>query len=203
MAFELPKLPYDYNALEPHIDAQTMTIHHDKHHAAYIAKTNAALEAHPDLAAKSIEDLLRGLDSLPDSLRGAIRNNGGGHSNHSIFWTIMGPGCLDKPEGDLASAIEKEFGSFADFKDKFAAAAAGQFGSGWAWLSVDGSGKLQLGGFANQDSPYSRGCTPLLGIDVWEHAYYLNYQNRRPDYIAAFWNVVNWVEVSKRYAAAK
>jgi Fe-Mn family superoxide dismutase len=203
MAFELPPLPYDYNALEPHIDEQTMRIHHDKHHAAYIAKANAALESHPDLAAKSIEDLLRGLDSLPDSIRGAIRNHGGGHSNHAIFWTIMAPGCLDKPEGDLASAIEKEFGSFADFKDKFAAAAAGQFGSGWAWLSVDGSGKLHLGGFANQDSPYSRGCTPLVGIDVWEHAYYLNYQNRRPDYIAAFWNVVNWVEVSKRYAAAK
>ncbi len=203
MAFELPPLPYDYNALEPHIDAKTMTIHHDKHHAGYVTKTNAALESHPDLAAKSIEDLLRGLDSLPDSVRGAIRNNGGGHSNHSIFWTIMGPGGGGKPEGDLAAAIDGAFGSFDAFKEKFSAAAAGQFGSGWAWLSVDGSGKLHLAGFANQDSPYSLGCTPLLGVDVWEHAYYLNYQNRRPDYIAAFWNVVNWAEVSKRFAAAK
>ena len=203
MAFELPPLPYDYNALEPHIDAKTMTIHHDKHHAGYVAKANAALESSPDLAAKSVEDLLRGLDSLPDSVRGAIRNNGGGHSNHSIFWTIMGPGCGGKPEGDLAAAIDSTFGSFDAFKEKFEATAAGQFGSGWAWLSVDGSGKLQLAGFANQDSPYSLGCTPLMGIDVWEHAYYLNYQNRRPDYIAAFWNVVNWAEVAKRYAAAK
>lgn len=203
MAFELPPLPYDYNALEPHIDEKTMRIHHDKHHAAYVAKTNAALESSPELAGKSIEELLRGLDSLPDSVRTAIRNNGGGHSNHSIFWATMGPNCGGAPQGELAEAIDKEFGSFDSFKEKFAAAAAGQFGSGWAWLSVDGSGKLHLGGFANQDSPYSRGCTPLLGLDVWEHAYYLNYQNRRPDYISAFWNVVDWAEVSKRLASAK
>ncbi|MCB9851359.1 MAG: superoxide dismutase [Phycisphaerales bacterium] len=203
MAFELPPLPYDYNALEPHIDEQTMRIHHDKHHQAYISKANAALEGHPDLASKSVEDLLRGLGSLPDSIRGAIRNHGGGHSNHSVFWTIMKPGGGGAPRGELASAIDSTFGGFDGFKEKFAAAAGGQFGSGWAWLSVESSGKLHLGGYANQDSPYIENRTPLLGIDVWEHAYYLKYQNRRPDYITAWWNVVNWDAVAKRYAAAK
>lgn len=203
MAFELPPLPYDYNALEPYIDEQTMRIHHDKHHAAYIAKANAALESHPDLAAKSVEDLLRGLADLPDSVRGAVKNHGGGHSNHSIFWATMGPKAGGAPSGDLAAAIDGAFGGFDGFKEKFSAAAAGQFGSGWAWLSLDGAGKLQLAGYANQDSPYAEGHTPLLGIDVWEHAYYLKYQNRRPDYIAAFWNVVNWDAVAERFAAAK
>jgi Fe-Mn family superoxide dismutase len=203
MAFELPPLPYDYNALAPHIDEQTMRIHHDKHHAAYIAKANAALEGHADLAGKSVEDLLRGIDNLPDSIRGALRNNAGGHSNHAIFWTIMKPGGGGTPSGDLASAIDSTFGGFDKFKEQFATAAATQFGSGWAWLVLDSAGKLQVKGMPNQDSPYMENCTPLLGIDVWEHAYYLNYQNRRPDYVAAWWNVVNWDEVAKRYADAK
>ncbi len=203
MAFELPSLPYDYNALEPHIDEQTMRIHHGKHHAKYVAKTNEALEKQPDLAKKSIEDLLRGLNDLPDSIRTAIRNHGGGHCNHSIFWTIMKPGGGGNPTGDLASAIDSTFGGFDAFKEKFNSTAAGQFGSGWAWLSLDKSGKLDLQGYANQDSPYSLGLTPLLGVDVWEHAYYLKYQNRRPDYLAAWWNVVNWDAVAKRYASAK
>ena len=203
MAFELPPLPYDYKALEPHIDEQTMRIHHDKHHQAYITKANAALADHPALAAKGVEDLLRGLADLPDSIRGAINNHGGGHSNHSIFWSIMGPDGGGEPGGELAGAISSAFGSFDGFKEKFSASAAGQFGSGWAWLSLDGGGQLHVQGWANQDSPYTQGCTPLLGIDVWEHAYYLNYQNRRPDYIAAFWNVVNWSAVAQRFAAAK
>jgi Fe-Mn family superoxide dismutase len=202
MPFELPPLPYDYNALEPHIDEQTMRIHHDKHHQAYITKANAALEGHADLASKSIEDLLRGLGDLPDAIRGAIRNNGGGHSNHSIFWTIMKPGGGGAPSGELAAAIDSTFGGFDAFKEKFSAAGAGQFGSGWAWLSREKSGQLHLAGYPNQDSPYLEGRTPLLGLDVWEHAYYLKYQNRRPDYITAWWNVINWDEVAKRFAAA-
>ena len=203
MAFELPPLPYDYNALEPHIDEQTMRIHHDKHHAAYIAKANAALEGHADLASKCVEDLLRGLADAPDSIRGALNNHAGGHSNHSIFWTIMGPSGGGAPSGDLASAIDTAFGRFDGFKEKFSAAASGQFGSGWAWLTKDGAGKLHVAGYANQDSPYVQGHTPLLGLDVWEHAYYLKYQNRRPDYVTAFWNVVNWDAVAKRFADAK
>jgi Fe-Mn family superoxide dismutase len=202
MPFELPPLPYEYNALEPHIDEQTMRIHHDKHHQAYITKANAALEGHADLASKSIEDLLRGLGDLPDAIRGAIRNNGGGHSNHSIFWTIMKPGGGGAPSGELAAAIDSTFGGFDAFKEKFSAAGAGQFGSGWAWLSREKSGQLHLAGYPNQDSPYLEGRTPLLGLDVWEHAYYLKYQNRRPDYITAWWNVINWDEVAKRFAAA-
>lgn len=203
MAFELPPLPYDYSALEPHIDEQTMRIHHDKHHAAYIAKANDALKDHPDLAKKSVEDLLRGIETLPDAIRGVIRNHGGGHSNHAIFWTIMKPGGGGKPTGDLAKAIDAAFGSFDAFKEKFAAAAAGQFGSGWAWLTKDKGGKLHLAGYPNQDSPYMQGHTPILGIDVWEHAYYLKYQNRRPDYVTAWWNVVNWEAAAKRFAEAK
>jgi len=202
MAYELPPLPYDYKALEPHIDEQTMRIHHDKHHAAYIAKANDALKDHPDLAKKSVEDLLRGFDSLPDAIRGVLRNHAGGHSNHAIFWTIMKPGGGGKPSGELAKAIDAAFGSFEAFKEKFAAAAVGQFGSGWAWLTKDKGGKLQLAGYPNQDSPYMQGHTPLVGIDVWEHAYYLKYQNRRPDYITAWWNVVNWDAVAKRFAGA-
>jgi Fe-Mn family superoxide dismutase len=202
MPFELPPLPYDYNALEPHIDEQTMRIHHDRHHQAYITKANAALEGHADLASKSIEDLLGGLGDLPDAIRGAIRNNGGGHSNHSIFWTIMKPGGGGAPSGELAAAIDSTFGGFDAFKEKFSAAGAGQFGSGWAWLSREKSGQLHLAGYPNQDSPYLEGRTPLLGLDVWEHAYYLKYQNRRPDYITAWWNVINWDEVAKRFAAA-
>jgi Fe-Mn family superoxide dismutase len=202
MPFELPPLPYEYNALEPYIDEQTMRIHHDKHHQAYITKANAALEGHADLASKSIEDLLGGLGDLPDAIRGAIRNNGGGHSNHSIFWTIMKPGGGGAPSGELAAAIDSTFGGFDAFKEKFSAAGAGQFGSGWAWLSREKSGQLHLAGYPNQDSPYLEGRTPLLGLDVWEHAYYLKYQNRRPDYITAWWNVINWDEVAKRFAAA-
>ncbi len=202
MAYSLPDLPYSNDALEPHIDARTMEIHHTKHHQAYITKVNTALEGHDDLAAKSIEDLMRGLDAVPESIRGAVRNNGGGHANHSLFWTVMGPGGGGEPSGDLGAAITSTFGSFDAFKEKFANAGATQFGSGWAWLSVDG-GKLVVESTPNQDTPLSAGRTPILGLDVWEHAYYLNYQNRRPDYISAFWNVVNWDEVAKRFAAAK
>ncbi len=203
MAYELPPLPYDYNALEPHIDEQTMRVHHDKHHAAYIAKANDALKDHPDLASKSVEDLLRGFDKLPDNIRTVLRNNAGGHSNHSIFWKIMKPGGGGKPTGELAKAIDSTFGSFDGFKEKVAAAATGQFGSGWAWLTADGSGKLAVAGYPNQDSPYMQNLTPIVGVDVWEHAYYLKYQNRRPDYVTAWWNVVNWDEAAKRYASAK
>jgi len=203
MAFELPPLPYAFDALEPHIDAKTMEIHHDKHHQAYINKANAALEAHPALAAKSVEELLGDLSNLPDSVRGAVNNHGGGHSNHSIFWTTMKPGGGGEPSGELADAIKSTFGGFAEFKKQFSAAAAGQFGSGWGWLSLDPSGKLHVEGWANQNSPYTQKHVPLLGIDVWEHAYYLNYQNRRPDYIEAWWNVVDWAAVAKRYAEAK
>ena len=202
MAYSLPELPYAYDALEPHIDARTMEIHHTKHHQAYINKANDALEGHPELASKSIEDLMRGLASVPESIRGAIRNNGGGHANHSLFWTVMKPGGGGAPTGELAAAIDAACGSFDKFKEEFAAAAATRFGSGWAWLSVDG-GAVKVESTPNQDTPLSEGRTPILGLDVWEHAYYLNYQNRRPDYVSAFWNVVNWDEVARRFAEAK
>lgn len=201
MSYSLPDLPYAYDALEPHIDAKTMEIHHTKHHQAYISKANAALEGHSDLAAKSIEDLVSDLSSVPEAIRGAIRNNGGGHANHSLFWTVMSPDGGGTPNGDLAEAIDSTFGSLDAFKEQFSNAAATRFGSGWAWLSVDG-GKLVVESTPNQDTPLSEGRTPILGLDVWEHAYYLNYQNRRPDYISAFFNVVNWDEVAKRYATA-
>jgi Fe-Mn family superoxide dismutase len=200
MAYSLPDLPYAYDALEPHIDARTMEIHHSKHHNAYISKVNAALEGTG--IDKSIEDLVSDLNAVPEAIRGAVRNNGGGHANHSLFWTVMGPDGGGEPSGELADAINSEFGSFDSFKEKFATAAATRFGSGWAWLAVDG-GKLVVESTPNQDSPLMEGRTPVLGLDVWEHAYYLNYQNRRPDYVAAFWNVVNWNAVAERYAAAK
>ena len=202
MAYTLPDLPYAYDALEPHIDARTMEIHHTKHHQAYISKANAALEGHDDLAAKSIEDLMSDLSAVPESIRGAIRNNGGGHANHSLFWTVMAPDGGGTPSGELGDDINSTFGSFDAFKEEFSNAAATRFGSGWAWLSVDG-GKLVVESTPNQDTPLSEGHTPILGLDVWEHAYYLNYQNKRPDYVSAFFNVINWDEVAKRYAAAK
>lgn len=202
MAFELPQLPYDFSALEPHIDAKTMEIHHGKHHNAYVTNLNKAIEG-SELEGKSLDELMQNISSAS----AAVRNNGGGHYNHSLFWTVIGPNGGGEPSGELAEAINSKFGSFAAFKDEFNNAAATRFGSGWAWLSVDGSGQLQVSSTANQDNPVMdiaevKG-TPILGLDVWEHAYYLNYQNRRPDYIGAFWNVVNWEEVSKRYAAAK
>ena len=202
MAYSVPPLPYSFDALEPHIDARTMEIHHDKHHAAYVSKVNAALEGHPDLASKSIEDLMSDLSAVPEDIRTAVRNNGGGHANHTLFWTVMAPNGGGAPSGDLASAIDAACGSFDKFKEQFGAAAANRFGSGWAWLCVDG-GKLIVESTPNQDTPLMEGRTPILGLDVWEHAYYLNYQNRRPDYISAFWNVVNWAEVAKRFSAAK
>lgn len=196
--FTLPKLPYAYDALEPVIDEKTMTIHHTKHHQAYIDKLNAALEGHDDLKGKSVEELLSDLDAIPEAIRTAVRNHGGGHANHSLFWTLMRPaGGADKPSGKLATAIDSTFGSLDKFKEQFAAAAAGQFGSGWAWL-VANDGKLEIIATANQDSPISLGKKPILGLDVWEHAYYLKYQNRRPDYITEWWKVVNWDEISKR-----
>jgi Fe-Mn family superoxide dismutase len=202
MAYTLPDLPYPENALEPHIDAQTMNIHRTKHHQAYINNVNAALEKHPDLAKKPVEALLKELASIPEDIRTVVRNNGGGHANHSMFWTIMGPHAGGEPAGELAEAIKKDFGSFASFREQFTKAATTRFGSGWAWLTVN-KGKLAVESTANQDSPISEGRTPIFGIDVWEHAYYLKYQNRRPDYITAYWNVVNWGEVGKRFAAAK
>ena len=202
MTYSTPDLPYAFDALEPHFDAKTMEIHHDKHHAGYVGKLNTALEGHADLASHSVEDLMRNLNSVPESARTAVRNNGGGHSNHSLFWTILSPNGGGSPSGDLGEAINAKFGSYDAFKEEFAAAAATRFGSGWAWLTVD-NGNLAVESTPNQDTPLSEGRTPVLGLDVWEHAYYLNYQNRRPDYISAFWNVVNWDEVSSRYAAAK
>ena len=202
MAYETPALPYAFDALEPHFDAKTMEIHHDKHHAGYVGKLNTALEGHDDLAAHSVEDLMRNLSSVPEAARTAVRNNGGGHANHSLFWTILSPNGGGSPSGDLGEAINAKFGSYDAFKEEFANAAATRFGSGWAWLVVD-NGELAVESTPNQDTPLSEGRTPILGLDVWEHAYYLHYQNRRPDYIGAFWNVVNWDEVSKRYAAAK
>lgn len=203
MAFELPKLPYEYNALEPHIDAKTMEIHYSKHHAGYTNNLNAALEKHADLQGKSIEDLLTSLNSVPEDIRGAVRNNGGGYYNHSLFWTVMAANAGGHPQGALATAIDAAFGDFDKFKDEFSKAGATRFGSGWAWLSVKADGGLTVTSTPNQDNPVSEGLTPILGLDVWEHAYYLKYQNRRPDYIKAWWNVVNWDEVARRFDAAK
>jgi Fe-Mn family superoxide dismutase len=197
MAHELPDLPYDFDALAPHIDEQTMRIHHGKHHAAYIAKLNGALEGHTELAGKSVDELIADLDALPEGIRTAVRNNGGGHANHTLFWQVMAPGAGGAPSGAIGDAINGAFGSFDTFKEKFAAAGVGRFGSGWAWLVKDGN-SVAVESSPNQDSPVMNGKTPLLGLDVWEHAYYLNYQNRRPDYIAAWWNVVNWAEVNRR-----
>ena len=202
MAFTLPPLPYDYSALEPHIDEQTIRIHHDKHHDAYVKNLNAAIESHPDLQSKSIEDLIRGIDSLPEAIRTPVRNNGGGHANHTLFWEIMTPGGAKEPSGELAAAITSSFGGFQQFKEQFAKACAGRFGSGWAWLVSDGRGGLAIESTPNQDSPLMSGRTPVIGCDVWEHAYYLKYQNRRPDYMAAWWNVVNWQKVGELYQAA-
>jgi Fe-Mn family superoxide dismutase len=196
MAFTLPDLPYAFNALEPHIDAKTMEIHHDKHHGTYVAKLNAALEKAPALQGKQIEEILRALDSVPADIRGAVRNHGGGHLNHSLFWKMLSPKGGGKPAGALASAIDKSFGGFDAFKEQFTNAGTNLFGSGWAWLCADASGKLVITALPNQDSPVSQGMKPLLGLDVWEHAYYLKYQNRRPEYIAAFWNVVAWEQVA-------
>ncbi|GHC67065.1 superoxide dismutase [Roseibacillus persicicus] len=209
MAYELPELGYSYDALEPHIDARTMEIHHSKHHAAYISKVNAAIEGKADLEAKSIEELISDLDAVPEDIRGAVRNNGGGHANHSLFWKVIAPGGASEPSGELLEAINAAFGSLDAMKEKFANAGATQFGSGWAWLGVKADGTVCVNSTPNQDSPLmgkaagTCGCTPILGLDVWEHAYYLNYQNRRPDYISAFWNVVNWDVVAANYAAAK
>jgi superoxide dismutase, Fe-Mn family len=203
MPFELPPLPYPEDALEPHVDARTMSIHHDKHHAAYTNNLNNAITGKPDLEGKSIEQLLADLDSIPADIRTVVRNNGGGYANHNLFWEIMSPGGGGEPTGELAEAINNTFGSFADFKEKFAKAAVGQFGSGWAWLSVDNNGNLELSSTPNQDTPLMQGKTPILGLDVWEHAYYLNYQNRRPDYVQAWWQVVNWDAVADNYATAR
>lgn len=200
--FDLPDLGYSYDALEPHIDARTMEIHHSKHHAGYTNKFNAALADHADLHGRSAEDLVAGWRSLPESIRGAVRNNGGGYVNHALFWDVMTPGGAGAPSGDLASAIDEAFGSLEKFKESFAAAAGGQFGSGWGWLVVNDGGGLEIVATPNQDSPLSDGKTPILGVDVWEHAYYLHYQNRRPDYLSAFWNVVNWDKVAERFGAA-
>ncbi|MCY9016319.1 superoxide dismutase SodA [Priestia megaterium] len=202
MAYKLPELPYAYDALEPHIDKETMNIHHTKHHNTYVTNLNAAVEGKADLESKSIEDLISNLDAVPEDIRTAVRNNGGGHANHSLFWTILCPNGGGAPTGELADAIASKFGSFDQFKEEFANAAKTRFGSGWAWLVVN-NGELEVTSTPNQDSPLMEGKTPILGLDVWEHAYYLNYQNRRPDYISAFFNVVKWDEVAKRYDAAK
>jgi superoxide dismutase, Fe-Mn family len=201
MAYEVPPLPYDYAALEPHIDEQTMRLHHDKHHQAYVDKANGALEG-TEFDGKAIEEIVANLDALPEEKRGVVRNNGGGHLNHSLFWESMSPDGGGAPSGDLASAIDSEFGSVDAFKEQFEAAGVGQFGSGWAWLVLDGA-VLKVTSTANQDNPVSTGQTPLLGNDVWEHAYYLKYQNKRPDYLKAWWNVVDWGKVGERYAAAQ
>ena len=199
---EVPKLSYGFDALEPHIDARTMEIHHDKHHAAYVTNLNKALEQTPDLQKLSVEELLRKIDAVPESIRTAVRNHGGGHANHALFWEIMGPGGGGAPAGDLAVAIDKEFGGFTAFQEKLTNAAAAQFGSGWGWLVLNG-GKLEVIARPNQDSPLMEDKTPILGVDVWEHAYYLLYQNRRPDYLKAWWNTVRWDKVAQRYQAAK
>ncbi|WP_100333405.1 superoxide dismutase [Bacillus alkalisoli] len=202
MAYELPQLPYAYDALEPHIDKETMNIHHTKHHNTYITNVNAALEGHADLAAKSAEELIANLDAVPENIRAAVRNNGGGHANHSLFWTLLTPGGASEPTGELADAINSKFGSLENFKEEFSKAGATRFGSGWAWLVVN-NGELEVMSTPNQDSPIMEGKTPVLGLDVWEHAYYLNYQNRRPDYISAFFNVINWDVVADLYSKAK
>jgi len=202
MPYQLPALPYAFDALEPHIDAKTMEIHHDKHHATYVNKLNEATASHPDLQAKPVEDLLRGIDQVPEQIRGAVRNHGGGHANHSLFWQIMGPNAGGNPSGELADALQQAFGSFESFKEKLTNAAANQFGSGWGWLVASG-GKLEVIARPNQDSPLMEGKVPLLGVDVWEHAYYLKYQNRRPDYLAAWWNTVNWPAVEQKLAHAQ
>ena len=201
--FELPDLGYNHDALEPYIDARTMGIHHGKHHAAYTNNLNAALADHSDFHGHSVEGLLSNIEALPESIRGAVRNNGGGYVNHALFWSVMTPGGADSPSGDLSLAINNTFGSLDDFKSKFQATAGGQFGSGWGWLCVDSDGAVSCFSTANQDSPLMRGMTPILGVDVWEHAYYLNYQNRRPDYLSAWWNVVNWDVVAQLYSATE
>ncbi len=203
MAFSLPELPYAYDALEPHIDKETMTIHHDKHHAAYVNNLNAALEGKQDLASKSIEDLISDLNAVPEDIRTAVRNNGGGHANHTLFWEMMTPGGAKEPQGELADAINSTFGSFDEFKKKFNDAGAKRFGSGWAWLVKTKDGKLDIVSTANQDNPLMEGHQPILGNDVWEHAYYLKYQNRRPDYLAAWWNVVNFDKVAEQFSKLK
>ncbi len=202
MSHTLPALPYAYDALEPHIDAKTMEIHHSRHHQTYVNNLNAALADHPELAALPVEELLARFDSLPVQLQGAVRNHGGGHANHSLFWRVMSPQGGGEPAGELAAAMERDLGGLEAFKQAFTQAALSRFGSGWAWLVVDGRGKLQVVSSANQDSPLMEGLTPILGLDVWEHAYYLKYQNKRPDYIAAFYNVIDWDEVARRYVAA-
>jgi Fe-Mn family superoxide dismutase len=202
MAYELAPLPYDYAALEPHIDAETMKLHHDKHHQTYITNVNNALANHPDLAKKPVDELIADLNAIPEDIRGVVRNNGGGHSNHTMFWTLMGPNAGGAPTGAIASQITADFGDFEAFKKTFNETTAKQFGSGWGWLVFKG-GKLTILTTPNQDSPLSQGLYPILGNDIWEHAYYLKYQNRRPDYLAAWWNVVNWDEVNKRFAKAK
>ncbi|SDN08307.1 superoxide dismutase SodA [Sediminibacillus halophilus] len=200
--FELPELPYAYDALEPHIDKETMNIHHTKHHNTYVTKLNGAVEGNSDLENKSLEELLSDIDSVPAEVRTAVRNNGGGHANHSLFWTVLSPNGGGEPSGELADKINSKFGGFDKFKEEFGKAATGRFGSGWAWLVVN-NGELEITSTLNQDSPIMEGKTPILGLDVWEHAYYLKYQNKRPEYVSAFWNVVNWDEVAKRYEAAK
>src|ERR1700738_160741 len=201
MAYELPPLPYPFDALEPHIDAKTMEIHHDKHHQTYITNANNALKDHPDLAAKPVEELIANLSAVPEGIRGVVRNNAGGHANHSFFWKILGPNAGGKPSGKLANEIDSTFGGFEQFKEKLQAAGANRFGSGWAWLVVNKAGKLDIVSTPNQDSPIMDGLKPVLGVDVWEHAYYLKYQNRRPDYLKAVWAVINWGGVDKNYAA--
>lgn len=202
MTYTLPDLPYAYDALEPYIDEETMHLHHDKHHNTYMTNLNAAIEKYPELGEKTIEELLSDMDAIPTDIKTAVRNNGGGHANHSFFWEIMAPNAGGEPTGEIKEAINEAFGDFSSFKEEFKKAAAGRFGSGWAWLVME-NGKLAITSTANQDSPLMEGKTPILGLDVWEHAYYLKYKNVRPDYIAAFWNVINWDEVNKRFEAAK
>ena len=202
MTYTLPDLPYAYDALEPYIDEETMHLHHDKHHNTYVTNLNAAIEKYPELGEKTVEELLSDMDAVPTDIKTAVRNNGGGHANHSFFWEIMAPNAGGEPTGEIKEAINEAFGDFSSFKEEFKKAAVGRFGSGWAWLVME-NGKLAITSTANQDSPLMEGKTPILGLDVWEHAYYLKYKNVRPDYIAAFWNVINWDEVNKRFEAAK
>jgi Fe-Mn family superoxide dismutase len=201
MPFVLPPLPYGFDALEPHIDAKTMEIHHDKHHAAYVNNANAALEKHPEWGTRSVEDLLWSINEVPEDIRTAVRNNAGGHSNHSIFWTIMGPGGGGSPSGRIADALKTTFGTYDAFKEQLSKTGVGQFGSGWAWLIADKNGKLSIKGYPNQDSPLMEGQTPIMGVDVWEHAYYLKYQNRRADYITAWFNTLNWDAIQDRFSS--